>query len=208
MSIKIVSVLAYFFSAPLWAITIILDPAGDAKNPGRSIGATFERTATLYVARHIKEHITRLDKKSLVLFARMPGEQVEAVEKYRLVQQCKPDLFVHLALYQSSDIKPQIHLYCNAPGPVTNNLLTCVDALQHAYAAQSKKMLEAFYSAMQPLSRSCTTHAPFALPSCMLKGISSPAWIIEIGVKDTDDLAHCITPLAEHILNVCKEYSR
>ena len=71
------------------ATTLIFDPAGDAKHPGRLIGSdsevqTFERTATLYLARQIKEHIALLNKKTIVLFSRLPGEYKDPIEKKRL----------------------------------------------------------------------------------------------------------------------------
>lgn len=189
------------------ATTLIFDPAGDTKDPGRRIGDTYERTATLYLARHIKDHIEELNKKTIVLFSRLPGEHKDPIEKMRFVQQCNPDIFIHFAVYQSTHIKPQIHFYYNAQNgqPVNSHtLLTPIAQAHTAYIPRSKELLDSIYTSLQiGTERICDLHRPIGIPCRLLNGISAPACIIEIGIKNTDDLEHCIAPLAESIFKVC-----
>lgn len=223
MSVK--TVFSFFLSLIFlsgFAATLIFDPAGDAKHPGRLIGSdrkvhdcevngrkvqTFERTATLYLARKIKDHIATLDKKTIVLFSRLPGEHKDPIEKMRFVQQCDPDLFVHVSLYHSPHIKPQIHFYYHAQnnlpaGP--QKLLTPIAHAHTAYTSRSQELVHKIYTSLQTgTERICDLHAPISIPCCALSGIPAPACIIEIGVKDTDDLYNCIAPLAESILYAC-----
>lgn len=194
------------------AITLIFDPAGDAKHPGRVIGfeqstQMFERTATLYLTQHIKDHITSLDKRTIVLFSRLPGEQKDPLEKMRFVQQCNADIFIHIAVYQSSHIKPQIHFYYNAQNGSLikpNNILTPITQTHTAYISRSKELLENIFTTLQiDTQRICDLHQPIGIPCKALIGIAAPACIIEIGVKDAHDLENCIIPLAKSIFKAC-----
>ena len=189
-------------------LTLILDPAGDAKTPGRTIGKAstpmFERTATASLAQHIKEQIELLDKKTIMLFSRLPGEQKEPLEKMRFVQQCHPDMFIHIAVYQSSHIKPQIHFYYNAqngPHAHTTDILKPIALAHNPYIPRSKELLETIHASLLiGTQRMCDLHQPIGIPCSPLTGIAAPACIIEIGVQDIHNLEHCIAPLAESIL--------
>lgn len=209
---RVLSILLASISFFTHTTTFIFDPAGDAKHPGRLIGfdravKTFERTATLYIAQHMKDRIAFLDKKTIVLFSRLPGEHKDPIEKMRFVQQCNPDMFIHIAVYQSSHIKPQIHFYYNAQNsqPIkTNNILTPIAHAHTAYISRSKELLEKIYTSLQiGTQRICDVHQPIGIPCSALTGITAPACIIEIGIKDINDLENCIAPLAESIFKTC-----
>ena len=197
----------FFNVIHLSATTYIFDPAGDAKHPGRLIGQTFERTATLYFARQIKEHIATLDKKAVVLFARLPGEHKDSLEKAHFVLQYNPDLFIHIALYQTKHIKPQIHFYCHAQNNTDAYAHTLLRPLAHThapYAERSQAYAHNIYTAMQiGTERICDLHAPMSIHSFVLKQIAAPALVIEIGIQDPDNLHNCIAPLAQSIVQAC-----
>jgi hypothetical protein len=194
-----------------FAVSIILDPAGDTKNPGKRIDQTCEYTETQRLAHTIKNRIAALDKKTMILLSRLPGEQQSIHEKIRFVHQCMPDMFVHLTIYQSTLLKPQIYIYRHEEKKISGKIqpLLMPIARAHApYIQQSKDLTDVLYTSLQNNSGGMyDVHKPKSIPSSILRSITAPACIIEIGIKSIDDLNACTGELAKSILSAGKKQS-
>src|SRR3990172_8684717 len=62
------------------AFTIMLDPAGDAKNPGRKLDDSFERGITLQFSETLKQKLESLFPSIRVVLTRLPGETVQLLQ--------------------------------------------------------------------------------------------------------------------------------
>jgi N-acetylmuramoyl-L-alanine amidase len=195
-------------------ITIMLDPAGDMHNPGRTIGnntqtkeCVFERTCTLYFARELKKALEKKDKNIMVLFTRLPGERANQIEKARLANQYKVDLFCHICATNGSNIAPQLHLYHYTPPSLLLRDDTWFVPIQQAHNQSHHKtatLMEQLYEELNHHSRMCNVATPKACPLSPLKGIISPAICIEFGIKQAEDLSHLVTPCADALYTCLK----
>ena len=58
----------------------MLDPAGDAQNPGRTIDDNFERGITLQFAEKLKEMLQEKFPTIRVVLSRTPGESLQPLQ--------------------------------------------------------------------------------------------------------------------------------
>ncbi len=200
MPILYLVLFSHFVIATPKKITIVLDPAGDARNPGRLIGDTFERTCTMYFANQLKKALEKKDKNIMILFTRLPGEYTNQIEKARFSNTCDVDLFCTINAVQCSNIKPQMHIYHYQPCPLStfgNRLFVPFEHAHEVHNATTQLFANALCKQMQQHSRQCDAHAPLACALTSLKGLISPAISVEFGIKQANNLSHCIEPFAD-----------
>jgi N-acetylmuramoyl-L-alanine amidase len=193
------------FPARKKKITLILDPAGDARNPGRLIGENYERTYTSRIAHQLKEILEKKDNNIMVLFTRLPGEQNDQREKTRFANRCAPHLFINLCAYQSTHIKPQIYMYYYTNKTISEN--SCLISLENAYQSHSAlttTYANKIYESISSFTRICDIHTPKGIACTPLKGINAPALCIEIGCNSAHNLHNTIS-LISNALYTCLE---
>lgn len=186
----------------------MLDPAGDQDSPGRLIKDQYERTITTKYAQAIKKELEKRTQKLLILFSRLPGQQIQQIEKAQCANQLKIDLYMRLQTYQTDKLKPQIHLFFykaeswHQPQNVLfipfekahcNNITKTDHLARHFKKSLSDKMLDRYYD----------IHDPIGIPCKPLKGIIAPALCIEIGLKDPDHWSDCVEPIVESLEKIC-----
>ncbi|MEX0848940.1 MAG: N-acetylmuramoyl-L-alanine amidase [Candidatus Dependentiae bacterium] len=194
------------FPARKKKITLILDPAGDARNPGRLIGDNYERTYTSRIAHQLKEILEKKDNNIMVLFTRLPGEQNDQREKTRFANRCAPHLFINLCAYQSTHIKPQIYMYYYTNQTTTDN--NCLIPLENAYQSHSALTTiyaNKIYTSISPCTRICDAHAPKGIACIPLKGINAPALCIEIGCNSAHNLHNTISLISDALYTCLEE---
>jgi N-acetylmuramoyl-L-alanine amidase len=194
------------FATVLNAKTIMLDPAGHAKQPGRQLHESFERAETYKCAEQIKKIIE--SKSDIhVLFTRAPGEEIVPLQNASFANRTQVDLFVNIHLYKEEAEQPSINLSYLTYDTLldqTHHTLKKTDFVPvnqaHCPALATTKRLSASIisnlKASVP-SRWHTSPQALALPLKELQGITAPAITIELGVHRDNEYQE----IAQHVAN-------
>lgn len=188
--------------------TLVIDPAGDALTTGRNIQDYYERTIALQFAQAIKEELKKKAPQWLVLFTRLPGEQVSQLEKARFANQLPANLYISLHIYETTNLKSQLHLYYYANNEMDlPHGTSCIQMhkahLVHQKQTQHYAHLIARDLSEQQFQRLYDVHEPIGLPCLPCKGIIAPTLCIEVGLKKSDDWISCIEPLTQALHTLC-----
>ena len=192
--------------------TIILDPAGDARHAGRSIGDVFERGLTLQIAEKLKEFIEERVSHVKVLITRMPGDTVYELQNASLSNRMHADLFINLNCYHTQETKPTLYLYQFSYG---NDFVQ----YQQGLALQSydqaccinKQVTDSIMQSFKTILSEkkyqslFTVAIPCSIPLKPLIGVIAPAVSLEMGLK-SKELWHCYCePLVNAVIKVIDE---
>ncbi len=204
--------------------TLVLDPAGDAHNQRRQIQVHYERTITMQCIQALKKERELESSVLLILFTRLPGQQIDQLEKARFANQLPANLYIALYIYETTQLKNQLHIYyyANQQLPCSHvpceqvscehvsrahEQLTCIP-LHKAHLVHEKQTKQSAHHLKNRLSdptfqRQCELHSPIGLPCLPCKGIIAPALCIEIGLNKPDDWMCCLKPLTQAIYTLC-----
>lgn len=91
--------------------TIMIDPAGDAKNTGRQIDDSLERGITLQFTQKLKENIESKLKNVKVIVTRVSGEKVESLQNANFANRLDVDFYLSVHFYKESAVKSQAYIY-------------------------------------------------------------------------------------------------
>lgn len=214
MPLKIVLYLSILFHA-LYAdakqkpIILMLDPAGDQSHPGRLIQHQYERTIATSCAHTIKKELEKRSSKLLILFSRLPGEQAAQMEKAQCANQIAVDLYITLQMYQTEELKPQLHIYYYKAEPSgfmqQKSEWISFEKIHLLNAKKTKHIALHFKKNLsdQTLHRQYELHEPIGIPCKPLKGIIAPALCIELGLKTYDGWTDCLEPIIEALEKLC-----
>lgn len=175
----------------LHSFTILLDPAGDSKHPGRSLPNGFERGATLQFASALSKQITQQHPHVTVLISKKAGEPVEALQTANFANNLQVDLVLNLNFYEETSIKPVIFIYYYQNQKIfsTREHLTLDFYPYHNAFMFNFDKTEAYANLMQKwLAQAAYKHyfscpPALGLPFQPLAGIIAPGIGIEIGLK-------------------------
>jgi N-acetylmuramoyl-L-alanine amidase len=187
--------------------TILISPAGDAHNLGRTIDGAVERTLTLQFAQVLQQTLTSYNPRLTVLLTRKAGEVIPSLQNAHFANCLNVDLFLSLHLYQESDIRPHIFVYTYKD---INFFIKLDDSLalypyHHAYLYNQQKTTIYANLLAKELRENhekqhVTIHSPLSAPMSPLIGIIAPSLMIEIGIKKSNDWTDHIEPLAQAIM--------
>ncbi len=193
------------FSRKVPAFTIMLDPAGDAKHTGRTIGNTFERGITFQYTEHLKQYLENNYENIKVYLSRFPGEMVYPLQNANYANRLDVDLYININFYQETYTIPKLFLYrfsyhddfVTPPKKLSflkyDQAHIVHNTLTQKWSEQIKQLL------MNNKNKKFTVHGVYALPFKPLIGVIAPAFGIEIGLKTTDNWKAYIAPLAQAI---------
>lgn len=190
-------------------ITILIDPAGDAKNTGRTIDDAFERTVSLQLAYDIKKKIEQIEPGIQVILTRYPTKTLEPLENAHLANRLNIDMYISLHIYHEEEAQPHMYLYTLSYNdtfgmpPSRDSFITYDQAHRINYATTQKRaheFLKIFNT--QPLAKNYICHNPYHIPFKPLVGIVAPALGIEIGLKKSDDWQSIAQPLTHSIVQL------
>ncbi len=199
---------------PKHCFTLVLDPAGDSRNPGRQIQEQYERTIAMQCVQALKKELEQKTSELLILFTRLPGQQIDQLEKARFANQLPADLYISVHLYKTTQLKTQLHIYhyANQQLPLAHASLTCIP-LHKAHLVHEKQTEQSAHHIKQCLSkqclsdptfqRQCELHSPIGIPCLPCKGIIAPALCIEIGLNKPNGWICCLKPLTQAIHSLC-----
>src|SRR5205807_2641706 len=111
--------------------TIMLNPAGDAKDAGRSLNDSFERGITLQFCQELKKEIENNYKSVRVVLTRIPGETIEPLLNANFSNRLNADLFLSIHFYKENAVSPKIFLY-----NYINKPLFCLPKIDDLYFYQ------------------------------------------------------------------------
>ncbi len=186
-------------------VTILIDPAGDAKDPGRIIDDTYERSLTMQCAEELKMALEKNNKGLRVIFTRFPGEALEAFQNVSFANRLKVDLYISLSFFQDTQTKPQLYIYNLLYDPATDFIQKKQGTLELLPYDQAYKVsFDTSKYIAQKLAEVCdqrklTCHRPIALPYKPLMGILAPAIGLEIGISRKQQWKNLVGPLATAI---------
>ncbi len=189
-------------------IVIMLDPAGDLRDSGRLIKDQYERTITIKYTQAIKQELEKGTSKFLILLSRIPGQQIEQIEKAQCANQLNIDLFIRFQVYQTEKLRPQMHFFYYKAESWNHSTTTTFVPFEKAHIASSTKTDHFARHFKKSLSdnmfdRYYDLHDPIGIPCKSLKGIIAPGVCIEIGLKDPDHWSECVKPIAESLEKIC-----
>ncbi len=188
-----------FFGSALPAVdekptfTIMIDPAGDARNPGRIIDDTYERSLTMQCAEELKQLLEGdYSIKCRVILTRFAGETIEPFQTITFANRLGVDLYISLNFFQQSVETPQLYFYTLTYDPATDfgaKKGTSLELLPYNQAYKSsltktKQYSTLAYAQCKEVSSSyhVRCHTPKGIPYKPLSGIMAPAFGIEVGL--------------------------
>jgi len=171
--------------------TIMLDPAGNGKNIGRSLHDNFERGATLQFAQELQKQLKIYYPQVNVIISRSSGQKLEKLQSASFANRLNVDLFLNLGFYKEHNVKPNLFLYqfknqsffANHNQdflhfyPYHQAFVFNYDKTKHIIGLMQKHLQHPDYK------HYFTCHQSLEIPFKPLSGIISPAIGIEIGLK-------------------------
>ncbi len=189
--------------------TVMLDPAGHAKQPGRQLYESFERAETYRCVEQLKK---TLEAKSdlRVLVTRAPGEEIVPLQNASFANRTGVDLFVTVHLFKEDAEQPSINVA----------YLTYDTLLDQTHKDYKKTDFVPVYQAHclalattkrwseQMIKHLTTTvskrwsvgQQALALPLKELQGVAAPAVVVELGVHADREYNEITEQLAETIM--------
>lgn len=188
-------------------ITIMIDPVGDAKNTGREIEDTFERSLTLQCAQLLKNNIEEKFENSNVIVTRSAGEIIQPFQNASYANKINVDLYLCISFYQQITIPSNVAIFY-----YQENLLD----IEHKYNPlyfyhisqahlKSVKQSKAFAEKMSSIfkEKKFSTQflylGTFGIPCMQLFGIQVPALYIEAGLAHKNDWKYLIEPIVQFL---------
>jgi N-acetylmuramoyl-L-alanine amidase len=187
------------FSPSYARFTLMLDPAGDVKNTGREIDGATEQALTLQIAQEIKRSVESQVPGVRVIIARSHDETVEPLQHAAFANRLKVNAYIAINCFKQQEATPQFFFYYLSYNPTTDFWqhkeqglqLTPIDQAYKQSIEQTRAMATSLYEtckaeAPQLAKEKKVTlrcNAPLGLPCKQLLGITSPAIVLEIGLK-------------------------
>lgn len=179
--------------------TLMLDPAGDVKNTGREIDGATEQAITLQIAQELKRAIESQLPGVRIIIARSHDETVEPLQHAAFANRLHVDAYIAINCFKQQDATAQFFFYYLSYNPTTDFWqhteqglhLTPVDQAYKLSIERTRPMATSLYEtckAEAPLLAkekkvTLRCHQPIGLPCKQLIGITSPALVLEIGLK-------------------------
>jgi N-acetylmuramoyl-L-alanine amidase len=192
-------------------ITIMIDPAGDAKNTGRVIEDSFERGITLQCAQEIKQLLESQIKNIRVILTRFPGETLEPLQNASFANRLQVDFYLSIHFYQSAESINKIYIYHMLYNKVTDfwqqkNTDLSFQPYDTAHRTSIKKSVEWGNLICDNLRKSnLSCQSIVGIPFNPLIGISAPAIAIEMGLHTKNDFKNIINPLSQALISIINQ---
>jgi len=190
---------------------IMLAPAGDAKHIGRKIGDSFERGITLQYAEQLKKLIEEQYSSVTIIISRFPGDIVSPLQNASFANRLQVDLFISIHFYQTTETKPQFHLYQFS---YNDDFITPTSKLSFYNYDQAhlfnKKQTSIWVQLIKETYENDQYQKLFKvkniekLPFKPLIGVLAPAIGIEAGLKNSPDWQNYLEPMVQSIIAIVK----
>lgn len=204
---------AWHITAHAQPLTIMIDPAGDAKHAGRQLGDSLERGITLQCAEQLQKALAKEYPAIRIALTRNPGETLQPLQNANFANRLHTDLYIRLQFYQETGVKPHIALYHCSFGDefMTLSSHLTLHPYDHAHIVNQKTTAEyahLMHDALKAHGKLFEIDGVYALPYKPLIGIQAPAITIEMSLKSNDDWRTYIQPIMDALLPVIKKMER
>lgn len=203
---------AFFFSPLIYQqyeFTIMLDPAGDAQTPGRTIDNYFERGITLQYAQKLKQVLEQRYRGLRCIITREAGEIAAELQNANYANRLNVDLYMNINFYYESRAKPHLYLYTfsyNDDFVRRRSDLTFYpyDQIHQFNAEKTRSWSNHIKLSLEsePCKQLFDCNEILRVPFKPLIGIKSPAIAFEAGMKTKDDWQKFIEPIATSLHSI------
>lgn len=189
--------------------TIMIDPAGNAKNPGRTLHKNYARSETFRCAQALKHALEERHKDLTVLLTRDIGDALVPLQIASYANRANLDLFFHIDFHTQSEAKTTLQpLYFVADplldfAPTPRGTAAIIPLCKaHTQSINTSKI--ATTTLKQRLEASpeglmLSINTPKGLPFKPLFGIQAPSIALDIGLATDDQWTSLIKPLVDAI---------
>ncbi|MFH0898932.1 MAG: N-acetylmuramoyl-L-alanine amidase [bacterium] len=188
---------------------IMLCPAGDAKNPGRTLTAGYERGQTFRFAEQLQQKLSQHYGFQTII-ARKPGYYSTNLQTASFANQLSCNFFLKIHIYKENIVKPQIYMYHHVYNPLTDSTLKSFSAydfipLHLAHTCNictSKAIGDKIKTSLSKDTKKFDCYGPYGIPLVSLVGILAPALLIEIGIDQDNKWQTMIDEITQslHVL--------
>ena len=194
-------------------IIIFLDPMGDLQNPGREIDGTFERGVALQFAQALKSLMERECTNLKILLTKSAGESNDFLTNASLANQLNVDLYINLNFYHETSPKSCISTYYLLYNPTTDlwkkrNQALSLIPFDLAYLNSLDKTVKYTHIFTQNLKElangSYVAFDALGIPFKPLRGIISPAFAIELGIRKNNEWRDLVNPIKSSLQEIIK----
>lgn len=183
---------------------ILINPSGDSKRTGRKFPTNYERAITFKIAEALQKNLEQRYGMR-VIQTRVPGEEIVPLQNASFANRLNVNTFLNINVYKEETEKPKIYLYHRVVDPIVDlakrsfQPLTLLKVNQahirnihttKSFGERIKMVLT--IPDYQPLF---DFYGVYGLPIKPLEGITSPAFLLEIGLNDEEKWPALIEPL-------------
>lgn len=213
--------LLLLFTIQIHPFTLMLDPAGDARTPGRTINQHMERGITLQIAEAIKKEIEQHISSDpyeadysqpkpwrRVVLTRVPGESIAPLHNAVFANRLDADLYISIHCFHATGSQAPVSIYHYLANPVTDLWSTPKGLALYPYDQAHLYQVHRSKSAAEKLkgflagSKIGDVRGVYGFPFKPLVGIKVPAVAIEIGLRNKDEWARYAKAIADSVLEL------
>jgi len=187
--------------------TIIINPAGDAKNPGRQLNRNFARSETHRCAETLKKALEERYHSLKVVLTRAPGDTIAPLQNASFANKSHADLFLNIDFFKQTSDKPTVQTLHYVGDPLLdyaqqNPKSIDIIPLAHAHRQTIKQTNMMANVLKQQLTQTVDSNSfnvceVQGLPVKSLLGITIPAIALDIGLSTDDQWKGLIQPLVD-----------
>lgn len=197
---------------PKRTITIMIDPAGDARYTGRKLEDNFERGVSLQIAEQLKRVIEQQFSHVKIISTRLPGQAATPLQYASFANRLNIDFYLSIHCYHEKETKPSLYVYQFSYGDtfITKQFDLALIPYNQAHLVNSSRtnvygQLLRNALASDAYANIYITKGIYKIPFKPLIGITAPAIALEIGLKNNDDWRDYIDPIAASLAPIIEK---
>ncbi len=192
----------FYFQNSIRPFTIMINPAGDAKDAGRVLNDSFERGITLQFAQELKKELEKNFKNIRVVLTRIPGESLEHLQNANFSNRLDADFYFSVHFYKEKETISKLYLFHYLNDSFSSQSISPLNFYQYdnAHLLNISKTLQYINDFKKTLSNKIDKFIfknYYGIPFKPLIGIKAPAIAMEAGLKNSNDWQNLIIPIIE-----------
>jgi len=202
----ILLICAQIYPADHRKVTIMLDPAGDARETGRIIEDSLERAVTIQFAQQLRDVLTSQLPNSTVIITRTPGEELQPLQQANFANRLPVDLYLNINMVHAPHHKPTLQIYQFSLGdtfvaPSQGLAMIPYDRAHQKSASQTTKYGTRIISFLsnKDHNKFFMVEPLYQLPFAPLMGIQAPALGLEMSIPSKTAWKEFVNPIAQSI---------
>lgn len=188
--------------------SVMINPAGHARDPGRRLIEGVERAQTFKFAEKLQQELQKKYGIKVIL-TRYPGEEISEWEPASFANRLGTDFYLSIHLYREESLKPKVFLYQLVYNPMIDLYVKSFDPyvflpVNQAHFQNINKTR--FYGkcikdtlTLKPYKNRFDFYGLYGLPLKPLCGIVAPALLLEVGIHRDEQWPSLIDPVVESL---------